>query len=95
MLIHSVSHLSPNSGDIACWVAEVNAALCLGTKAHKGTYEIFNFLDWISNIEFRTCLAFTVPLCAAAHSRYTNCEVTVIITASLKTFRKKSLFLYK
>lgn len=63
MLIHSVSHLSPNSGDIACWVAEVNAALCLGTKAHKGTYEIFNFLDWISNLELVSRLqSHYVPL---------------------------------
>ena len=45
MLRHSVSyndnsipHFSPNSGGIACRVAELNAALCLDTRAKKSHF---------------------------------------------------------
>ena len=31
----SVPHFLPNSGGIACWVAELNAALYLDTRAKK------------------------------------------------------------
>ena len=38
VLRHSVSHFLPNSGDIACCVAELNAALNLDTRAKKWKY---------------------------------------------------------
>ena len=39
VLRHSVAHFPPNSGGIACWVAELNAALCLDTRAKKWKYK--------------------------------------------------------
>ena len=39
VLRHSVPHFPPNSGGIACWVAELNAALCLDTRAKKWKYK--------------------------------------------------------
>ena len=41
---HSVPHFLPNSGDIACWVAELNAAFCLDTRAKKCKYMLCNFI---------------------------------------------------
>ena len=38
VLRHSVPHFLPNSGAIACWVAELNAALNLDTRAKKYKY---------------------------------------------------------
>ena len=39
LLRHSVHHFQPNSGGIACWVAETNAALCLNIRAKKWKYQ--------------------------------------------------------
>ena len=39
LLRHSVPHFLPNSGGIACLVAELNAALCLDTRAKKWEYK--------------------------------------------------------
>ena len=39
VLRRSVTHLLPNSGGIACRVAELNAALYLDTKAKKWKYK--------------------------------------------------------
>ena len=38
-LRHSVPHFQPNYEGIACWVAEVNAALHLDTRAKKWKYK--------------------------------------------------------
>ena len=35
VLQHSVPHFLPNSGGIAYWVVELNAALCLDTRVKK------------------------------------------------------------
>ena len=66
VLRHSVPHFPPSFGGIACWVAELNAALCLDTRAKKWKYKckkIFYFLEWGSNPQ---PLDFTVTLCAPA-----------------------------
>ena len=39
VLRHSIPPFSPSSGDIACWVAELNAALILDTRAKKWKYK--------------------------------------------------------
>ena len=39
VLRHSVPHFLPNSGGIACWVAELNAALNFDTRAKKWKYK--------------------------------------------------------
>ena len=39
VLRHSGPHFQPNSGGIACWVAELNAALILDTRAKKWEYK--------------------------------------------------------
>ena len=39
VLSHSVPHFLPNSGSIACWVAELNAALNLDIRAKKWKYK--------------------------------------------------------
>ena len=58
----SVLHFPPNSGDIACWVAEFNAALVLDTRAKKCKYKfkwIFHLLEWGSSPQ---PVGFTVTL---------------------------------
>ena len=65
-LRHSVPHFLPNSGGIACRVAELNAALVLDTKAKKWIYkfkELFHLFEWRSNPQ---PVGFTVTLCAPA-----------------------------
>ena len=39
VLRHFVPHFTPNFLDIGCWVAELNAALCVDTRAKKWKYE--------------------------------------------------------
>ena len=39
VLRHSVPHFLPNSGGIACWVAKLNVALNLDTRAKKWKYK--------------------------------------------------------
>ena len=39
VLKHSVTHFLPNSGGIACWMEELNAALVLDTRAKKWKYK--------------------------------------------------------
>ena len=39
VLRHFVTHLLPDSRGIACWVSELNASLCLDTRAKKWTYK--------------------------------------------------------
>ena len=53
-----------NSGGIECGVAELNAALCPKTRANKWKYEIFRFLEWISNPQ---PVAFKVTLVLLRH----------------------------
>ena len=63
---YSVPHLPTNFGGIAGWVAELNAALCLGTRAKKWKYKfklIFHFLEWGPTSQ---PVAFTVTFCAPA-----------------------------
>ena len=40
---HSVAHFLPNSGGIACWVAELNAALNLDTKRRNGNINLSKY----------------------------------------------------
>ena len=40
VLRHFESHFPPNSRGIACWVAELNVALCLDTKAEELRVEV-------------------------------------------------------
>ena len=67
VLKHSIPHFPLSSGSIACWVAELNAALCLDTRARKRRkYKckyIFHFLECGSNSQ---PVDFTVTLCAPA-----------------------------
>ena len=39
VLRHFVPHFPPSSGGIACWMAELNAALSLDTRAKKWKYK--------------------------------------------------------
>ena len=41
VLRHTVPHFSPSSGAIACWVAKLNAAIYLDTRAKKSKYKYF------------------------------------------------------
>ena len=59
VLRHSVLYCPPNSGGIACWVTELNAALCLGIKAKKLKYFISCSGHRINNV---SCLL----LCSCA-----------------------------
>ena len=64
VLRHTVSHFPLSSGGIAWWVAELNAALCLDTRAKKWKYkckETFHFFEWGPNPQL---VDFTVTLCA-------------------------------
>ena len=45
VLRHYVSHYPPSSGSIACWVAELNAALCLDNRAKKWKYTSKYFIS--------------------------------------------------
>ena len=66
VLRYSVPHFLPNSGGIACWVTELNAALNLDTRVKKWKYkfkEIFHLLEWGSNPQ---PVGFTITLCATA-----------------------------
>ena len=52
-----VLHFPQNSEGIACWVAQLNAALCLVTRTRKWKYYIFHLVEWESNPQ---PVAFTV-----------------------------------
>ena len=71
VLRHSVLHFSPSSGGIACWVAELKAALCLEARAKKWKYKckwIIQILERESNpqpVDFKVTLCAPAPLLAS------------------------------
>ena len=63
VLRHSIPPFLPNFGGIACWVAQLNAALCLDTRTKKWKDNIISFSR--TGIE-PTTSRFTVTFCAPA-----------------------------